>query len=133
MFSSKEDIISKIHLLISLVIVVPVAIVYGFFPETQFEIFPKTVDEHNFQKAIMGIYLAFSFLWIVGIFKKEYLQLAIVTNIIFMLGLGFGRIVSILTDGIPTFGFQFGVVGELVLGFYGLWVLKKKKVFLQKN
>lgn len=50
-----------------------------------------------------------------------------------MLGLGFGRVISILIDGTPTFGFLFGAFAELFLGFYGLWVITNKKVFLQKN
>ena len=40
-----------------------------------------------------------------------------------MIGLGFGRIISITVDGIPTSGYVYGTIGELVLGFYGLYVL----------
>lgn len=85
----------------------------------------ETIDEHNFYKAIMGLYLGFSALWILGVFKNQYLKTAVITNLIFMLGLGFGRIISILMDGIPTSGYVFGTVAELFLGFYGLWVLKR--------
>jgi Domain of unknown function (DUF4345) len=42
-----------------------------------------------------------------------------------MLGLGFGRIISIVVDGIPSTIFIFGTIGELVLGFYALYTLKK--------
>lgn len=42
-----------------------------------------------------------------------------------MLGLGFGRLLSLFFDGTPTFGYQFGTIAELLLGFYGLWVLKR--------
>lgn len=122
---AKSNIINKIHLIISVVIVIPVAILYGFYPDMEFQLFPKTIDEHNFYKAIMGLYLGFSTLWILGVFKHAYLKPALITNMIFMLGLGFGRIVSILNDGIPTFGYQFGTIAELFLGFYGLWVLKR--------
>ena len=124
MFKTKQDIINKIHLLISVSIVVPTAIIYGFKPELSFDMFLETVDEHNFYKAVMGLYLGFSALWILGIFKVKYIQTALVTNVIFMLGLGFGRLISIVLDGMPTFGYQFGTVAELFLGFYGLWVLK---------
>ncbi len=123
MLKTKQDIINKIHLLISVSIVVPTAIIYGFKPELSFDMFLETVDEHNFYKAVMGLYLGFSALWLLGIFKANYLKIAVITNMIFMLGLGFGRLLSFVIDGIPTFGYQFGTLAELFLGFYGLWVL----------
>jgi hypothetical protein len=121
---SNKSIITKIHLVISVFIVVPVSIVYGFNPSFKFDIHLNTIDEHNFFKAIMGLYLGFSALWTLGVFKVNYLKLALVTNVIFMLGLGFGRVLSWFIDGTPTFGYQFGTFAELFLGFYGLWVLK---------
>jgi hypothetical protein len=125
MIKTQEDFINKIHLIISLLIVVPVAFIYGFNPDLSFDMQLETVDEHNFYKAIMGLYLGFSTLWFLGLFKAVYFKTAIITNIIFMIGLGCGRIISILLDGIPTFGYVFGVVAELFLGIYGLWVLKR--------
>lgn len=124
MLKNKQQIITKIHLVISVLIVVPVAFIYGFNPSSEFDIHLNTIDEHNFFKAIMGLYLGCSVLWILGIFKASYLKIALVTNIIFMLGLGFGRMLSWFIDGTPTFGYQFGTFAELFLGFYGLWVLR---------
>ncbi|NJM80911.1 MAG: DUF4345 domain-containing protein [Flavobacterium sp.] len=117
----------NIQLLISIIIVIPVAIQYGFKPNFQFELYPKTTDEHNFFKAIMGLYLGFALVWIIGIVKETYLKLALVTNLVFMLGLGFGRILSLFLDGLPTSGYVYGTIGELVLGFYSLYVLVNKK------
>lgn len=106
---------------------IPVAFVYGFKPELSFDMFLETIDEHNFYKAIMGLYLGFSTLWILGVFKTAYFKMAIVSNIIFMLGLGTGRLLSMLTDGMPTFGYIFGTIAELFLGCYGIWVLNRLK------
>ena len=128
MFKTKQDFIHKIHLIISVLIVVPVSFVYGFNPSSEFDIQLQTIDEHNFFKAIMGLYLGFSALWILGIFKHQYLKIALITNIIFMLGLGFGRVLSLFMDGNPTFGYQFGTFAELFLGFYGGWVLRKTQI-----
>ena len=100
------------------------AFVYGFEPSLSFDMYVETVDERNFHKAIMGLYLGFSTLWVLGVFKSQYLKTALNTNMIFMLGLGFGRVLSIILDGIPTFGYLFGTVAELFLGCYGIWVLK---------
>ena len=133
MFKNSNDYISKLHLIISVLIVVPVAIIYGFSPDYYFELFPKTNDEHNFYKAIMGLYLGFSILWVLGIFKREYLKPALITNMIFMLSLGLGRVISILIDGLPTSGYVFGTVAELFLGLYGLWVLKRLNTLTQKK
>lgn len=130
MLKTKQDIINKMHLIISVCIVVPIAFVYGFKPELSFDMFLETVDEHNFYKAIMGLYLSFSILWILGVFKSNFLKPAILTNIIFMLGLGFGRVLSILIDGTPTSGYIFGTIAELFLGFYGLWILNKRIIQL---
>lgn len=125
---NKQKIITKIHLFISVLIVVPVSIVYGFNPHLQFNIALNTIDEQNFFKAVMGLYLGFSILWVLGIFKTKFLKLALVSNLIFMLGLGFGRLLSLVLDGEPTQAYLFGTFAELVLGFYGLWVLSIYKI-----
>lgn len=120
------DLTTKIHLIISVFIVIPVAFFYGIDPANLVDVDVNTIDEYNLFKAIMGLYLGFSTLWGIGIFKQEYFKPALISNIIFMLGLGFGRVVSILIDGTPSLGYVFGTLGELFLGFYGFWVLKNK-------
>ena len=126
----KHSFITKVHLVISVLIVIPVAFIYGFAPELLFDIYLNTIDEYNAFKAVMGLYIGFSVLWILGIFKNQFLRIALITNVIFMLGLGFGRFLSLLLDGMPTRTFIFGTFGELILGIYGIWVLSKyyKKV-----
>ncbi|MBO6605323.1 DUF4345 domain-containing protein [Psychroserpens sp.] len=123
---TKQDIIMKIHLIISVIIVVPVAILYGFFPDALLELSPETLDEQNFNKAVMGIYVAFSTLWTAALFNKSYLKTALISNVLFMLGLAFGRLMSVLVDGVPSNRYAFGLFGELLLGIYGLWVLKSQ-------
>lgn len=125
MHKNRENLINNIHLIISVLVVVPAAFIYAFEPNLILDMYVEIVDERNFHKAIMGIYLGFSSLWLLGIFKKEYWKIAIFTNIIFMLGLGFGRVVSILLDGLPTTPYLIGTFGELILGFYGVWILKR--------
>jgi len=123
----QENFKQKIHLVISVIIVVPASFIYGFDLLSQLNIDLNTNDELNTFKAIMGLYLGFSSLWILGIFKLKYLYAAIISNAVFMLGLGVGRFISIIIDGLPTFVFISGIIGELILGFYGLWVLKRFK------
>ena len=133
MLKTKHDLIYKIHLLISSIIVIPIAWVYGFNPASQFDIQLQTIDEHNFFKAIMGLYLGCTVLWILGILKEQYLNTALHSNIVFMLGLGLGRVVSLFIDGTPTFGYLFGTFAELFLGGYGIWVLRIKNTNFAKK
>ena len=119
--------IHTISLLISVVIVIPIAFVYGFKPILLFNISINTVNEANVFKGIMGLYLAFASFWILGISKPTYWKAATLSNIFFMLGLAFGRIVSMLFDGLPSTILTLGIIGELVLGFYSWYVLHTKK------
>lgn len=119
----------NLHLIISILIVVPVALVYGFQPDLLFDITIKSIDEANIFKAIMGLYLTFSILWILGIFNPNYWYAATIANIIFMLGLALGRVISLIIDGLPSLIFSMGTIGELILAFFGIYQLIK----LQKS
>jgi hypothetical protein len=123
----KNNLICKIHLIISVVVVVPAAFIYGFIPEAIFDIHPHTTDEYNILKAVMSLYLGFSALWLLGMFNKSYLKSALITNAVFMLALACGRLLSFAFDGIPTFLYVFGTFAELFLGIYGVWVLRYLK------
>lgn len=120
---TKNNFINNIHLIISIFIVIPAAFIYGFNPKIIVNITPETIDELNFNKSIMGLYLSFSIVWLLGIFKPNYWKIAAITNIIFMLGLGFGRLFSFFIDGLPSTPYLLGTFGELLLGFYGIWIL----------
>jgi hypothetical protein len=119
----KKHLILKLHLIISCLVVVPVAVIYGFHPNLLLEMDFLTHDEQNFAKAVMGLYLAFALFWAFGIMNKSYLKSAIVSNCIFMLGLALGRLLSVFIDGWPSAFFSLGIFGELILGLYGLFVM----------
>nr|WP_315144269.1 DUF4345 domain-containing protein [uncultured Flavobacterium sp.] len=115
--------LKKLHLIISAAIVVPVGLIYGVKPDFLFEVSLQSPDEFSIFKAIMGLYLGFSFFWILGIFQKQFWKAATISNMIFMLGLAFGRLVSMFLDGLPSTVFLLGTVGELVLGVYAYYQL----------
>ncbi|MDA7558851.1 DUF4345 domain-containing protein [Flavobacteriaceae bacterium] len=119
-------VIDKASLLVSCFIVIPVSFVYGFLPFKYFEIYPDTVDDNNLLKAVMGLYLAFAILWLLGLFKAQYFKVALTSNVFFMFGLALGRALSMILDGIPSILFIFGCLGELLFGGYGLWVLRTR-------
>ena len=121
----------NLHLILSSIIIIPVGLYYGFFINFIFtdwvDIRVVTTDVETIFKATMGIYLAFASLFILGIFKLEYWKTATIGCMLFMFGLGFGRIISIIFDGFPSIVFVLGTFGELVLGFYALFQLIKLK------
>jgi hypothetical protein len=125
-------IFKNLHLLVSLSIVVPTAIIYGspsILPG-QLNIQINTIDLSNMLKAIMCLYLGISLIWILGIWKTEYWKSATQLNIVFMLALAIGRILSMVTDGLPTGGYIFGVIAEFTIGLFSIYQLKKYRVKL---
>ncbi len=120
-------IFKSLHLIISLSIVVPTAIIYGspsVLPE-HLDIQVNTVDLSNMLKAIMCLYLGISLIWALGIWKSKYWKIATQLNVLFMLTLATGRALSMIMDGFPTGGYIFGIIAELLLGLFSLYQLKK--------
>jgi hypothetical protein len=120
-------ILKNLHLIVSILIVVPTALIYGspsILPD-YLNIKANTVDFSNMLKAIMCLYLGISFVWILGIWKTEYWKIATQLNILFMLSLAIGRALSMLIEGFPTGGYIFGIIAEFVLGFYSIFQFKK--------
>ncbi|AZQ57966.1 DUF4345 domain-containing protein [Maribacter sp. MJ134] len=120
-------IFKSLHLIISLSIVVPTAIIYGspsVLPE-HLDIEVNTVDLSNMLKAIMCLYLGISLIWALGIWKSKYWKIATQLNVLFMLTLATGRALSMIMDGFPTGGYIFGIFAELLIGLFSLYQLKK--------
>lgn len=119
--------ISNLHLSLSAIIVIPVGIGYGFLPNNLLDFNVVSTDLKTIFKAVMMLYLGFSSLWILGIYNQHYWKIATISNSIFMLSLGFGRMMSLFLDGIPSLLFVIGIFGELLLGLYSFYILKKYK------
>jgi len=120
-------IFKNLHLLISILIVLPTGIIYGspsILPE-QLDIQVNTIDLANMLKANMCLYLGISVIWILGVWKTEYWKRATELNILFMLTLATGRGLSMIMDGLPTGGYIFGIIAEFSLGIYSIYQLKK--------
>ena len=119
----------NLHLIISVLIVVPIAFVYGFLPnfisQSLFDVEIVTLDLANIYKAIMGFYLASASLWILGILNLKYWEIATFSNIIFMFGLSIGRMISLISDGIPSTIFLYGTLAEMILAIFGIYQLIK--------
>jgi Domain of unknown function (DUF4345) len=64
-------------------------------------------------------------LWCLALAQKHYWKAATISNILFMLGLALGRLISFAVDGIPSSLLFLGCFGELIIAFYGYYLLKK--------
>ena len=127
MTNKTNRVLKNLHLIISVIIVVPTAIIYGsptILPQ-HLNIKVDTIDIANMLKAIMFLYLGISFIWVLGILKAEYWKSATQLNILFMLSLACGRALSMIWDGLPTGGYIFGVLAELIIGLFSLYQLRK--------
>ena len=116
-----------IHLIISLVIVIPTAIIYGspsILPK-HLNIEVHTIDLANMLKAIMCFYLGASIVWILGIWKSKYWIIATQLNILFMITLAIGRVLSMFSDGLPTGGYIFGVIAEFSIALLSIYQFKR--------
>ncbi|MFT4697378.1 MAG: hypothetical protein ACI9SJ_000499 [Flavobacteriaceae bacterium] len=122
--------LKNLHLIVSLSIVVPTAIIYGSpsILSRQLDIQVNTIDLSNMLKAIMCLYLGVSAVWILGLWNNNYWKSATQLNILFMLTLATGRTVSMITDGLPTEGYIFAVIAEFIIGLFSMYQLKKYKL-----
>ncbi len=119
--------LKNIHLILSSIIVIPAAFIYGsprLLPQI-LDIQVQSNDMDSMLKAIMMLYLSIAFVWIAGIVQPKYWRRATELNALFMLSLGFGRIMSMIISGWPTEAYAFGTLGELLLGSYALYQLSR--------
>jgi len=119
----------NLHLIISVVVIMPVALAYGALPNI---VLPELLnfsvtatDLSNIFRAMMGLYIAMAAVWVTGIFTPKYWLAATIANIVFMGGLAMGRIISLVIDGVPSFYLTGGLVIELALMAWGILNMKK--------
>jgi Domain of unknown function (DUF4345) len=121
----------KIHLLFSALVLVPIGMAYGLLsPWVDVYLFDHeiaSVDQKQILKAIMGLYFAMAGFWAYAAFNSEYQRVATLTNVVFMGGLAFGRLLSFGIDGLPSFCLVFGFLGEVFLAAWGIYNLRKVK------
>ena len=106
MKKAKVDNLQKTLLLIAAIGLIPVAFSYGLIPEKSmgylYDISVSEINLTHILRAVMRLYLAMVLFWFIGAFNTQLRQAAIYSLIIFMLGLAFGRIISLIVDGVPN-------------------------------
>jgi hypothetical protein len=121
--------LKNLHLIISTVVVIPIAFVYGSGNDSVFahlfDFTPHTTDMNNIFRGIMFLYLAMAGLWIAGICYPGYWQIATISNFLFMLALALGRLISFSLDGTPSVLLIIGFFGEALLALFA-WLNYRK-------
>lgn len=119
----------NLHLLISIVVIIPAAFMYGLFPE---KVLPLLLDVaidsndlKNIFRVIMCIYLGIAGIWILGVLRSYYWKFATLLAIVFMGSLSLGRAISFVIDGKPSLIFILGFFGEFILAVFSYWQFKR--------
>jgi len=114
---------------------IPLGITYGTHP--LFSLLPisfldeveiNSVDHANIFSGIMGLYITMALFWILGAFNKSLTIPALWSLIIFMTGIGAGRAISLVTDGIPSNPYLLFLFCEVVFASIGLVFIKTYKL-----
>ena len=74
-----------------------------------------------------SIFLAAIFA-LISVFRANWRRTALIIMAIFFLSYGFGRLLSLVLDGMPSSGLFYAMIGELVMGILAIIVLTRMKV-----
>ena len=120
----------KFLLLIAAIGLFPIALSYGLVPEMSlgylYNISVTEVNHMHIFRAVMGLYFAMIIFWLIGVFKIHLRQTAVYSLVVFMFGLAAGRVVSLILDGVPNWLLIVFLVLEVLFGFLGVMLLKKR-------
>jgi hypothetical protein len=118
----------NLHLFLSGIIVIIAGVVYGGYPTylmpliLDFQV--DALELKNMLRAIMGIYMGIGMFWLMGAYNAKLWYAATLSNVLFMGGISFGRIVSTIFDGVSV-QFTTALILELLFFFWGLYNLRK--------
>ena len=112
--------------------VFPAALGYGLSPQeflpVLYGIEITTNNLSNVFRAVMGLYVGFVLLWISGAFNKSLTIPALWCMFVFMLGIGLGRALSLILDGMPDMIFVFFMVFEFLAAAISFYELRRATV-----
>ena len=117
----------NLHLLLSGIIVISAGCVYGGHPSylmptvLGFEV--NALELKNMLRAIMGIYIGIGAFWLLGAYRTKLWYAATLSNVLFMGGISFGRIVSTIFDGVSML-FTPALILELLFFAWGFFNLR---------
>ena len=110
--------------------VFPAALGYGLNPKDFLPIlYGIEVADNNLSnifRAIMGLYIGCVLLWIFGAFNKSLTIPALWCMFVFMIGIGLGRALSLILDGMPDMIFILFMFFEFVAAGITFYLLRGK-------
>ena len=125
----------SIFLIIVAIGLIPLGITYGAHPSYSLlpisfldEVEINSIDQANIFSGIMGLYITMALFWILGAFYKSLTIPALWSLIIFMTGIGAGRAISLLTDGMPSSPYFLFLLLEIVFASIGFMFVKQYKL-----
>ena len=113
---------------------IPLGITYGAHPS--FNLLPisflddveiNSIDQANIFSGIMGLYITMAIFWILGAFNKSITIPALWSLVIFMSGIGVGRAISIIVDGMPSSPYLLFLLLEVIFALIGFMFIKSTK------
>ena len=121
---------TRFYLLFSAAGLFVIALGYGIDPAAilpmALNVTVEGIDLTHIFRAVMGLYLAMIVLWILGAFRASLTKAAVIAEVTFMFGLAAGRVLSIIIDGMPSVLLVIYAVLEIVMGLWGVLILKKQ-------
>lgn len=120
--------LQTIFLLVTAAGLTPIALAYGFAPAQNmgwlFGIDATGVNARHIFRAFMGLYLALVGFWVAGAIRPHLRIPALQSLFVFMVGLAFGRVVSLVVDGWPHPLLIVYLLLEITFGFIGWRLLR---------
>lgn len=118
----------NLNLLLSGIIVIIAGCVYGGHPSYLMPLLldyqVEALELKNMLRAVMGIYLGIGVFWLLGAYRSKLWYAATLSNVLFMGGISFGRIVSTIFDGV-SIPFTPALILELLFFAWGVYNLKR--------
>ena len=120
---------ARFYLLFSAAGLFVIALSYGVAPAAilpiALDVTVESTDLTHIFRAVMGLYLGMIVLWVLGAFWVNLIRVAVISEVTFMFGLALGRVVSIVIDGIPSVLLVVYAVLEILMGLWGVLILKR--------
>lgn len=113
---------------------IPLGATYGAHPS--FNLLPisfldeveiNSIDHANIFSGIMGLYITMAIFWILGAFNQSLTIPALWSLVIFMTGIGAGRAISMIADGIPSSPYLLFLLLEVIFALIGFMFIKSTK------
>ena len=123
--------IKKYFLIFSFFSVSSIALLYGisphWFARTFLGVAELDLNLAHILRAVMGLYVALGLFWLVSAFSATNRNIAILTLMIFSVGLLAGRIISFFADGSPAPLLQLYTAIEASILPAAYWVYRRKE------